>query len=102
MRIAFILSIKTRIDETTLREKYTSVGVGHQNVSQEVSLIADENTKYFLINLISIIYNRKIDILEELPELLKLHCRHGFDILESKLEGIEINNSILDFFLNEI
>ena len=101
-RIAFMLSIKSEIDEDTLKKRYKSDGIGHQNISQDVSTIADENSKYIFINLLSILHNRKIDIQEEFPELLKLHCRHGFDILESQIEDIGINDNIIDFFINQL
>lgn len=101
-KIAFILSLKNFISEEALKNDYGSDGVGHHNVSQVVSSVADENTKYFFINLLSITHGRKIEIKDEFPELLKLHCRHGFDLLENKLEEIGVNDNIIDFFINEL
>ena len=100
-RIAFMLSLKTGISEDELNEKYKSDGIGHQNISQEVSTLADEEYRYIFINLLSIAHNRKIDIKEEFPELLKLHCRHGFDLLEKEIENIGVNDSIIDFFIKQ-
>ena len=101
-KIAFILSLKNFISEKDLKKNYESDGVGHYNVSQAVSSVADENTKYFFINLLSITHGRKIEIKEEFPELLKLHCRHGFDLLENSIGEIGINDNIIDFFINEL
>ena len=101
-RIAFMLSLKSGITETELKEGYESDGVGHQNIGQDVSSIADENSKYIFINLLSMLHDRKIDIKEEFPELLKLHCRHGFDILENEITDIGVNDNIIDFFLNQL
>ncbi len=101
-RIAFILSLKSNISENELKEKYESIGVGHQNISQDVISVADDETKYLFINLLSLVHNKKIDIKEEFPELLKLHCRHGFDILENEISDISINDNIIDFFINEL
>ena len=39
---------------------------------------------------------------DEFPELLKLHCRHGFDILENDIEDMEVNDNIIDFFINQL
>ena len=101
-RIAFILSLKNFTNEEELKRDYESDGVGHHNVSQAVSSVADENTKYLFINLLSIAHGRKIEMKEEFPELLKLHCRHGFDLLENKIEGIGVNDNIVDFFIDEL
>ena len=101
-KIAFILSLKNFTSEKDLKKNYESDGVGHYNVSQAVSSVADENTKYFFINLLSITHGRKIEIKEEFPELLKLHCRHGFDLLENSIGEIGINDNIIDFFINEL
>jgi len=101
-RIAFILSLKNFTNEEELKKDYESDGVGHHNVSQAVSSVADENTKYLFINLLSIAHGRKIEMKEEFPELLKLHCRHGFDLLENKIEGIGVNDNIIDFFIDEL
>jgi S-DNA-T family DNA segregation ATPase FtsK/SpoIIIE len=101
-RIAFILSLKNFTNEEELKRDYESDGVGHHNVSQAVSSVADENTKYLFINLLSIAHGRKIEMKEEFPELLKLHCRHGFDLLENKIERIGVNDNIVDFFIDEL
>lgn len=101
-RIAFMLSLKNGISESELKERYESNGIGHQNISQDVSSIADDDNKYIFINLLSLVHNRKIDIKEEFPELLKLHCRHGFDILENETTDIGVNDNIIDFFINQL
>ncbi|NKQ38028.1 MAG: DndE family protein [Methanosarcinales archaeon] len=101
-RIAFMLSLKSGINETELKKRYESSGIGHQNISQDVSTIADDETKYIFINLLSLVHNKKIDTKEEFPELLKLHCRHGFDILESEISDIGVNDNIIDFFINQL
>jgi len=101
-RIAFMLSLKSKIKEKDLIEDYQSSGVGHQNISQDVNSIADEETKYIFLNLLSLHHKRKIEIKDEFPELLKLHCRHGFDILENDIEGIGVNDNIIDFFINQL
>jgi len=101
-RIAFMLSLKNGISEQDLKDRYSSDGIGHQNISQEVSSIADEDTKFIFINLLSIIHNRKIGIKEDFTEMLKLHCRHGFDILQNEIEDIGINDNIIDFFINQL
>ncbi len=101
-QIAFMLSLKSGISEIELKENYESDSIGHQNISQDVATIADEESKYIFINLLSILYNRKIEIKEEFPQLLKLHCRHGFDILENEIEDIGVNDNIVDFFINQL
>jgi S-DNA-T family DNA segregation ATPase FtsK/SpoIIIE len=101
-RIAFFLSLKSSINMDELKERYSSDGVGHQNISQDVASIADEENKYIFINLLSIKHNQKIEIRDEFPELLKLHCRHGFDILENEILDIGINDNIIDFFIGQI
>lgn len=101
-RIVLMLSLKSGIKEDELRERYLSDGVGHQNISQDVASILDEDSKYIFINLLSLSHGRKIDIKEEMPELLKLHCRHGFDILENEIQDIGVNDNIIDFFINQL
>ena len=101
-RIAFILSLKSTINIDELKEKYSSDGIGHHNISQDVTSIADEDNKYIFINLLSIKHERKIEMRDEFPELLKLHCRHGFDILENEISSIGINDNIVDFFINQL
>jgi len=101
-RIAFMLSLKSEINLDELNNKYKSYGIGHQNISQDISTIADEDNKYIFINLLSILHGHKIELKEEFPELLKLHCRHGFDLLESEIEKLSVNDSIVDFFLNNM
>lgn len=101
-RIAFMLSLKNGILEQDLKDRYSSDGIGHQNISQDVSSIADEDTKFIFINLLSIMHSRKIGIKEDFTEMLKLHCRHGFDILQDAIEDIGINDNIIDFFINQL
>lgn len=101
-RIAFILSLKSDINIEQLKERYSSDGVGHQNISQDMASITDQDNKYIFINLLSIKHNRKIEIKDEFPELFKLHCRHGFDILENEIADIGVNDNIIDFFINQL
>jgi S-DNA-T family DNA segregation ATPase FtsK/SpoIIIE len=101
-RIAFMLSLKSEINLDELNNKYKSYGIGHQNISQDVATIADEDNKYIFINLLSILHGHKIELKEEFPELLKLHCRHGFDLLENEIDKLSVNDSIIDFFLNNM
>lgn len=101
-RIAFMLSIKSGIGYDELKSTFTSDGVGHQNISQDVASVADDETRLLFINLLCIVHKRKIDTKEEFPELLKLHCRHGFDILEDAIDGIGVNDNIVDFFINQL
>ncbi|MEA2019773.1 MAG: FtsK/SpoIIIE domain-containing protein [Campylobacterota bacterium] len=101
-RIAFMLSLKNGILEQDLKDRYSSDGIGHQNISQDVSSIADEDTKFIFINLLSIMHSRKIGKKEDFTEMLKLHCRHGFDILQDEIEDIGINDNIIDFFINQL
>jgi len=98
-RMAFILSLKN-FNKNTDIDSYKKEG--HLGIYQNYETLIDDETKYFFINLLSIIYNKKIEIKQEFPELLKLHCRHGFDILEKKLERIGVNDNIIDFFINEL
>jgi len=101
-RIAFMLSLKNGISEQELKDKYSSDGIGHQNISQDVLSIADEDNKFIFINLLSIAHNRKIGMKEDFTEMLKLHCRHGFDILQDEIEDIGVNDNIIDFFINQL
>ena len=98
-RMAFILSLK-QFDEQTDLSRYKKEN--HLTVSQNYETLIDEETKYIFVNLLSLKHNRKIDIKEDFPELLKLHCRHGFDILADEIEGIGVNDNIIDFFINQL
>lgn len=101
-KIAFMLSIKSNITEENLAQ-YNSDNITHVgHIEQPVSMFETEETKYIFVNLLSLKHNRKIDIKEEFPELLKLHCRHGFDILADEIEGIGVNDNIIDFFINQL
>jgi len=99
-KIAFFLSLKSnfKIDELNM---YKSENVNEQ-IKMNVETLIDDETKYIFINLLSLVHNRKIDIKEEFPELLKLHCRHGFDILEDEISDIGVNDNIIDFFINQL
>ncbi|HFS67136.1 MAG TPA: DNA translocase FtsK [Flavobacteriia bacterium] len=98
-RIAFILSLKKYSSNIDLNQYKNE---NNLTVSQGYETLVDNETKYIFLNLLSIVHNKKIDIKEEFPELLKLHCRHGFDILESHIEDIGVNDNIIDFFLNQL
>lgn len=101
-RIAFMLSLKNHILMNELKERYSSDRIGHQNISQDViSITNSDEYKYIFINLLSIKHNKKIEMKDEFPELLKLHCRHGFDILENYIEEMSVNDNIIDFFINQ-
>jgi len=102
-RIALMLSIKSNISENELRKQYNQEGIGHSgHIEQPVINFETEEIRYIFINLLSLVHNRKIDIKEEFPELLKLHCRHGFDILEDEISDIGVNDNIIDFFINQL
>ena len=102
-RIALMLSIKSNISENELRKQYNQEGIGHSgHIEQPVINFETEEIRYIFINLLSLVHNRKIDTKEEFPELLKLHCRHGFDILEDEVSDIGINDNIIDFFINQL
>jgi S-DNA-T family DNA segregation ATPase FtsK/SpoIIIE len=101
-RIAFMLSLKSDILMNELKERYSSDRIGHKNISQDVITITNnEEYKYIFINLLSIKHNKKIEMKDEFPELLKLHCRHGFEILENYIEEMSVNDNIIDFFINQ-
>lgn len=99
-QLAFFFSLKSNISEEELR-LYENEKT-NESIKMNLDTIYDDNTKYLFINLLSIIHNRKVDIKEEFPNLLKLHCRHGFDILDEKLDSINPNDSILELFINEL
>jgi len=102
-RTALMLSIKSSISENELKEQYNQEGIGHSgHIEQPVINFETEEIKYILINLLSLVHNKKIDIKDEFPELLKLHCRHGFDILKNELEDMGINDNIIDFFISQM
>ena len=102
-RIALMLSIKSNISEDELRKQYNQEGIGHSgHIEQPVINFEMEEIRYIFINLLSLVHNRKIDTKEEFPELLKLHCRHGFDILEDEISDIGVNDNIIDFFINQL
>ena len=99
-RLAFFLSIKSDISETDLQNYETEIL--NEQIKMNVETIMDEEMKYIFINVLSIIHHKRIDIKEEFPELLKLHCRHGFDILENEISDIGVNDNIIDFFINQL
>ena len=100
-QLAFFFSLKSNISEEELK-LYENEKLNEQ-IKMNLDTIFDENLKYIFINFLSISHNRKIEIKEEFPNLLKLHCRHGFDILEEKIEDIiNTNDSIINFFINEL
>ena len=102
-RITLMLSIKSNISENELKERYKQEGISYSgHIEQPVINFESEEIKYIFINLLSLVHNRKINIKEEFPELLKLHCRHGFDILESEISDIGVNDNIIDFFINQL
>ena len=102
-RIALMLSIKSNINEDELRKQYNQEGIGHSgHIEQPVINFETEEIRYIFINLLSLVHNKKIDIKEEFPELLKLHCRHGLDILENEVSNIGVNDNIIDFFINQL
>jgi hypothetical protein len=102
-KIVLMLSLKSNISEEELKEKYSVEGIGHSgHIEQPVSIFETEDMKYIFVNLLSIAHNRKIDIRDEFPELLKLRCRHGFDILENEIEHMGVNDNVIDFFINQL
>jgi S-DNA-T family DNA segregation ATPase FtsK/SpoIIIE len=94
----------TDFDLTSLIGVVTHTKNGIMTAADKMKLdaIDDEENKYIFINLLSIKHNQKIEIRDEFPELLKLHCRHGFDILENEISSIGINDNIVDFFINQL
>lgn len=99
-RIALFLSLKSNIKQEELN-KYKTENA-HEQIKMNVDTIIDDETKYIFINLLSLVHNRKINTKEDFPELLKLHCRHGFDILENEISDIGVNDNIIDFFINQL
>ncbi|HIP12660.1 MAG TPA: DUF1832 domain-containing protein [Arcobacter sp.] len=99
-QLAFFLSLKSNLSEEEL--KLYENEKTKDSIKMNLDTIYDDNTKYLFINLLSIVHNKKIDIKDEFPNLLKLHCRHGFDILDERLEDMNSNDSIIDFFINEL
>jgi len=99
-QLAFFLSLKLNLSEEELK-LYENEKI-KDSIKMNLDTLYDDNTKYFFINLLSIVHNKKIDIKDEFPNLLKLHCRHGFDILDERLEDMNPNDSIIDFFINEL
>ena len=98
-QVAIFLSFKSGITENELKDRYgTSEKIGNNYLEIQSSKILTDNTDLFA-NLISIVHNRKIDIKTELATFLKLHSRHGFDLLEKEMNE---NSSIIDFFLNQL
>ena len=97
---AFFLSLKSNISEKKL-ENYKSENATQQ-IKMNIETLVNEEDKYIFVNLLSLVHKKKIEMKEEFPELLKLHCRHGFDILEKELETIGVNDNIIDFFLNQL
>jgi S-DNA-T family DNA segregation ATPase FtsK/SpoIIIE len=99
-KIAFFLSIKSNVSSEELNS-YETENTAEQ-IKMNINTIIDDEKKYIFINLLSITHGRKIEIKEEFPELLKLHCRHGFDLLENSIGEIGVNDNIIDFFINEL
>jgi len=99
-KIAFFLSLKSNISIDELNN-YETENTAEQ-IKMNINTIIDDEKKYIFINLLSITHDRKIEMREEFPELLKLHCRHGFDLLENSIGEIGVNDNIMDFFINEL
>jgi len=99
-KFSFILSLKSNINIEELKQ-YKLENTQEQ-IKMNVETLIDDETESLFINLLSLIHNKRIDIKEDFPELLKLHCRHGFDILENEISDIGINDNIIDFFINEL
>ena len=96
-RLAFFLSLKTR--QANL-EEFEAINY-KDKVTTEYEALFNAQERYLIINMLSIVHNRKIDIHSEEPaKLVEKHCRHGFKILEEKFNGIDI--SVVDFFLHEL
>jgi S-DNA-T family DNA segregation ATPase FtsK/SpoIIIE len=100
-RLALFLSLKSEISEDELKKVYVNEKVT-EGIKMSLDTFIDNDLKFIFINLLSIVHNRKIDINSEFPELLKLHCRHGFDILENELDEIGINDNIIDIFIKQL
>jgi len=101
-RISLFLSLKSGIKEKELKDKYSSISIGKDNLkfSKNLdSIVSGISEKYLFTNLISITHNRKIDIETELAKFVQMHSRHGFDLLEKEMNE---NSSIIDFFLNQL
>jgi len=97
---AFFLSLKSNISVQKLENYKFENAI--QQIKMNVETLFNEDDKYIFVNLLSLVHQKKIEMKEEFPELLKLHCRHGFDILEKELETIGINDNIIDFFINQL
>lgn len=96
-KLAFFISIKSRQTDFSEEEKIDR----STRVTTDYNGLFNNNEKYLIINLLSIVHQRKVDINnEEVPKLIEQHCRHGFKILEEKFTGTQVD--VIQFFLNEI
>ncbi len=96
-KLAFFISIKSKVSNFDSDEKIDK----SIRVSTEFSSLFNTNEKYLIINLLSIVHKRKIDINSDEPQkLVEKHCRHGFKILEEKFAGTSVD--VVGFFLNEM
>ena len=96
-KMAFFISIKSKNFQFDEEEK---IDKSIRITTDYLSLFSNTE-KYLIINLLSIVHQRKVDINNEEPsKLVEKHCRHGFKILEEKFAGANVD--VINFFLDEI
>ena len=102
-KFAFFTSLKSEITISELENRFKSNNnIGHTHIKLEYSYFVTDETKYLFANLLSIKHSKKIELKEELPNLILWHSRHGLNILESNLSEMEINDDIVDLFINHL
>lgn len=96
-KMAFFISIKSKDFQFDEEEKMDK----SIRITTDYLSLFNNTEKYLIINLLSIVHQRKIDINSEEPfRLVEKHCRHGFKILEEKFAGANVD--VINFFLSEI
>lgn len=96
-RIAFFLSLKTRRKDLEEFENLQTEG----RVRTDSEVLFSYQEKYLIVNMLSLVHERKIDINSEEPtKLIEKHCRHGFKILEEKFS--ETSTDMISFLLAEL
>jgi len=96
-KLAFFISIKSKEFKFNDDEKMDR----SIRVFTDYTSLFNNNEKYLIINLLSIVHKKKIDINSDEPvKLVEQHCRHGFKILEEKFAGTNVD--VVKFFLNEM
>lgn len=96
-KLAFFISIKSKNTKFEEDEKIDK----SIRVTTDYASLFNNTEKYLIINLLSMVHQRKIDINnDESMRLVEKHCRQGFKILEEKFAGTEVD--VVNFFLNEI